>query len=240
MLVHILQTFGITTFHPFILYMLKHYEYDKKKLDSVFYELERFVMKRVIAKEETRSFNKIVKEFIDNPDSVGEKATAIDWSKVSNGLRAISNKNASLLLFWIELFKISAPKNAVRELRYDYSLEHIMPQKWQEFWVQFPIKYNPDGTEMSVDQAAKDRGEKVYWIGNMTLLTSPLNAALRNHNIEDKIEGKNGKKGMRAYSSLLITREFIEEFDNGDKKWDELKINKRTEKLEEVIRKMWA
>jgi len=30
-------------------------------------------------------------------------------------------------------------KQSVKELKYNYSLEHILPQKWEEYWISVPV-----------------------------------------------------------------------------------------------------
>jgi Protein of unknown function DUF262 len=129
-LFHILEVLQISTFHPFILFVFKHNAHDATRLLS---DLETFVIKRMISNQETKSYNKLCKEFIQNPSSMASKTKEITDEQIANGLRAITNKNASLLLFWVELLRRNSDKKYdVKELKYAYSLEHVMPQKWEE------------------------------------------------------------------------------------------------------------
>lgn len=237
-LLHILDELQISTFHPFILFVLKTYQ-DNDEQKNIFSNLEKFILRRMIAQKETKNYNKDCKTFINNPNAILDKIETTD-EEISNGIRKISNKNAALLLFWIELYRRRNNKYDERELKYTYSLEHIMPQKWEEYWKNMPKKYKPDGSEMSIEEASKDRNEKINWIGNMTLLTSSLNSALRNYDFEKKMNGEGRKKGIRAYASLSITKDdIVEPYDKGDKNWDEDKIIKRTNKLEKEIMEIW-
>ncbi len=93
---------------------------------------------------------------------------------------------------------------------------------------------------MNAEELKTDRFEKIYWIGNMTLLTSSLNPSLRNYTFERKIEGDGRKKGMKAYSDLSITKDIVAAYDAGDKTWDEKKIISRTELLESEINDFWS
>lgn len=238
-LLHILDELQISTFHPFILFVLKNSQNETRK--NIFSNLEKFIVRRMIAQKETKNYNKDCKTFINNPDIIQDKIETTN-EEISNGIRKISNKNAALLLFWIELYRRNRnDRYDIKELKYTYSLEHIMPQKWEEYWKNIPQKKNLDGSTMTEEEKKRDRANKIYWIGNMTLLTSSLNSALRNYDFEKKINGEGGKKGMRAYAELLITRDdIITPFDKGDKIWNETKIEERTKKLEGEIKQIWG
>ena len=129
----------------------------------------------------------------------------------------------------------------MKELKYSYSLEHIMPQKWEQYWGGVPQKFKPDGVSMSQEEATRDRYEKVYSIGNMTLLTTALNSSLRNFEFSRKVEGEGRKRGIKQYASLSITQDdIVKPYDLGDRRiWDEEKIISRTGKLESEILAIW-
>jgi len=239
-LFHILEVLQISTFHPFILYVFKNYQ-DENCIKEKLGMLEKFIIRRAIARHSAKNYNKYCKEFIKSPDSIFEKSKETTSEDISNGLKTISNKNAALLLFWIELYRKSKDNRYdTKELKYTYSLEHIMPQKWEKYWGNIPTKFNPDGSKMSEEEAKKDRNEKIYWIGNMTLLRSALNSALRNYSFEKKMNGEGRKKGIKAYAELSITEDdIVEPYNRGDKNWDEKKIKERTNKLENEIKEIW-
>jgi uncharacterized protein DUF1524 len=81
-------------------------------------------------------------------------------------------------------------------LGYNYSLEHVMPQKWSTYW---PLpSTRPDGTPLTEDVARRERLDRIYWLGNMTLLTGSLSSSLRNARFDLKIAGEGQKKGMAS------------------------------------------
>lgn len=239
-LLHILDTLQITTFHPFILFVLKNQQ-DENLRNTVFKQLERFVVRRLITNGDTKGYNKICKEFIESLDSLEKKSAEKNDSELATGLRRIENKPAALLLFWVELYRRSKDARFdVKELKYSYSLEHVMPQKWEQYWVTIAPKKKADGTIMSQEEATKDRYEKVYSIGNMTLLTTSLNSSLRNFEFSKKVEGEGRKKGIKQYASLSITADdIVNPYELGDKIWDEHKIAMRKEKLTLEILAIW-
>ena len=242
-LFHILDVLQITTFHPFILFVLKQYATDQSLRDQVLARLERFVIRRVLSAEETKSFNKMCRDFITNPDALLVALSETSDEKVLSGLKNMrSNKNAALVLFWLELHRRSKDnKFDTSELKYNYSLEHIMPQKWEEYWKQVPQKKKLDGKLMNDEEAKNDRYDRIYWLGNLTLLTSSLNSALRNYGFEKKMNGEGHKKGIKVYARLSITHDdIVSDFEGGDTVWDENKIEFRTARLGEEVLAVWG
>lgn len=240
-LFHVLECFEISTFHPFILCLFKAFANEEEQIKKIFSAIESFVVRRVISKHEVKSFNKFCKEFINNPNALFDRLIESNDADFYSQLKSISNRHAALLLFWVELYRRSLDKkNDTNLLKYCYSLEHIMPQSWQEHWDNMPVKLKPDGKNMSAEEAENDRYDKIYWIGNMTLLTTNLNSALRNFKYDVKMRGEGRKKGIKSYADLVITKEdLVIPFDNGDVNWDEQKIVDRTNVLIGQIETIW-
>ncbi|MCG3165630.1 MAG: hypothetical protein POELPBGB_01398 [Bacteroidia bacterium] len=240
-LFHILDCFEISTFHPLILHLFKSLRDDEAQLEKVFSAIESFVVRRVISKHEVKAFNKFCKEFITNPNALYARLAESNDADFYNQLKYISNRHAALLLFWVELHRRhNDKKNDTTALKYCYSLEHIMPQSWTEHWGTLPVKTKPDGSLMSEKESAEDRWAKIYWIGNMTLLTTNLNSALKNYKYEVKMVGEGRKKGIKDYAELIITKlDLVKPFDEGDIVWDEHKIEARTNFLIGEIDVIW-
>lgn len=240
-LFHILSVCEISTFHPYILSLFFKYDSNETKLLEELHKVETLVVRRMITKSETKSYNKICKEFIKDNSAIDTKLTEQTDDEVKNGLTSIVNKNATLLLFWVELYRrANDSKQSVKELKYNYSLEHLMPQKWEEYWSKVAI-VDVDGNAIADKEIAKrERYSKIYQIGNMTLLNSSLNTSLRNYEFDRKIKGEGRKKGIKDYADLGITKfDVLTPYENGDKIWNEKKIIDRTESLAIDIIKIW-
>ncbi len=240
-LFHILSVCEISTFHPYILSLFFKYDSNETKLLEELHKVETLVVRRMITKSETKSYNKMCKEFIKDNSAIDTKLADQTNDEVKNGLTSIVNKNATLLLFWVELYRrANDNKQSVKELKYNYSLEHLMPQKWEEYWSKVAI-VDVDGNAISDKEFAKrERYSKIYQIGNMTLLNSSLNTSLRNYEFDRKIRGEGRKKGIKDYADLGITRfDVLTPYENGDKIWNEKKIIDRTEGLATDIIKIW-
>lgn len=241
-LLHILEELEISTFHPFILSIFKKYQ-DENQVIEILFKLEKFVVLNMITKfESTKNYNKLCKQFIKDINLLDKKIEEIlsNEKNIENGLKNLSNRNATLLLFWIELYRRSKDQNYdEKELKYDFTLEHIMPIKWEEHW-NFNIVPHPDD-ELTYEEKKKERNEKIHWIGNMTLLKSRLNTSVSNNKFEIKVNGDGRKKGIKHYASLSITKDdIVIPYENGNLKfWNENNIIKRTNNLFEEIKKMY-
>lgn len=251
-LFHILNVCEVSTLHAYLLKLFKDYNirdgvsYQKAFLDEIKL-LEKYVMRHYVCQVSTKNFNKECALLIKGNTSIAkllqDKDNEINEESVSMHLKKIpSNKVASLILFWIELKRrISDSKIQIKEIKYNYSLEHIMPQKWQEYWGIDVLPVIDIKTQQRIqkqEDAQQARMEAVYQIGNMTLLNSNLNTSIRNYEVKRKIEGEGRKKGIKDYADLNITKEVIENYyRNG--KWDEIEIERRTKELTKEFLLLW-
>ena len=244
-LFHVLAVNKFLTFHPYILYLYKKHENDKKALKTALGKLERFIMRRMIAGAETRAYVKYCKEFIQNETRIDNALLEIRGEQVVSALKgSISNKDATLILFWVELYRRHNDNCVDKDsLKYCYSLEHIMPQDWKKHWSIKAVPVIDDNGQIIEDeeQAKTTRAQQIYTIGNMTLLKGALNSSLKNYDFERKIEGVKGTKNyIRKLAELGITKhDIVDPYDKGDKVWNESKIRNRTQKIIDDVLKMW-
>ena len=241
-LFHILNVCEISTFHPYILSLFFKYGNNEDKLVEELHKIETMIVRRMITKCETKSYNKMCKDFINDNSAIDKKIDEQTDEDIKEGLRDISNKNAALILFWVELYRRNNDKKeSLEALKYNYSLEHIMPQKWTEYWNNVDI-VDENGKIITDNEIGKrERESKIYQIGNMTLLNSSLNTSIRNYEFHRKIEGEGGKKGIKDYADLGITKfDVIKPYNSGDKIWNEKKIVERTESLANDILSIWS
>ena len=240
-LLHILEVCEISTFHPYLLSLFKKYEEDEKTLNIRLSEIEKLIVRRMISKAETKNYNKLCKDFINDDNQPTSLLKDVSDIKILDGLKNISNKNAALLLFWIELKrKNDDSKQSIKELKYNFSLEHLMPQKWEEYWSNIPYVDSQGNILESSEESKVKRKSFIYHIGNMTLLNSSLNTSLRNYIFEYKVNGEGQKKGIKSYADLSITNDdILKPFNDGDTVWNERKIWNRTEKLYKEIISIW-
>ena len=232
----------VSTFHPYLLqqlYYLKNGSIEEDDIRSRFFVLEKYIVLNAICKGSTKNYNNECLQLVDEkktPQDILESCQYISEGNFVNGLRRMTtNKLPTLLLFWVELYQRNLLNVDIKLLKYEYTLEHIMPQKWAQNWYDVPV-YDTDENEVEdADEMERVRSHAIYEIGNMTLLNSKLNTSISNGNFTDKINGKNGRKGIKDLADIRLTRKVID--NNSD--WNELKIYARTAELEEDIRKIW-
>lgn len=251
-LFHILSICEVSTLHPYILKLFKKYNIeDEYDLPDAFKmeikKIESYVLRHIVCQVSTKNFNKdcamLIAEKTTIDKAVNDKIMEIGDEIVTEKLKSIpNNKIASLILFWIELRRRYVEgKFDSNELKYVYSLEHIMPQKWGEYWNQddCPV-VSIETNEVIID---KEKAEEVRWsaiyeLGNMTLLNSRLNSFLRNYEFSRKVTGEKRRKGIKDYASLDITREIVKKYD-ADKIWNETSIRERTKELTKEFFEIW-
>jgi hypothetical protein len=212
---------------------------DEVTLKTKCAELERYLILHAICNATTKNYNKECVQFLngETPDNLLKNCDDINEQTFNAGLKELwSNKLATLLLFWIELYKRANDKTDIKELKYSFTLEHIMPQKWNEYWGvdKLPVVDESGNIVQGEVKAKEIRGKAVYNIGNMTLLNSKLNTSLRNYDFKRKVEGEGKKKGMKLLGDCFITKEILNK-----KVWDEKQIYERTTDFADCIKTIW-
>ena len=147
--------FGITSLHPFILFAINELRRSGSDLSLVFQILESYTMRRLLcdtsgAKNYNRLFSKLIQRLKGRGFDVGnflkllsdEKAPANKWPtdrEVYSTMHwgSMDTKSNRYILYRIELKKreenqsLEPNKLVFNRL---LSLEHIMPQEWQNTW----------------------------------------------------------------------------------------------------------
>lgn len=234
----ILEEFGIQMFYPFVLKILRDAgeNFQDEHLIAQSKMLESFIIRRRImgtsVSDYTSKCHLILRKGPEKLFSTaGEKEINISDGAVKSQLAQMKGDTAKLLLFLIEL-STRDRRSDVDELTYTYTLEHIMPQKWQESW-GVPENY------------AEKRQKHIDDLGNLTLLKISLNSTVRNADFKTKIEGipkqgrQRAREGYKGNISLNITEEIVKMYDNGMKDWNEERIEERRNRLAEKIIELW-
>lgn len=113
------------------------------------------------------------------------------------------------------------------------SIEHILPQTLNEDWQKDFKKYKNKSEHLTALTGA---------LGNLLLLSQPINSSLQNDNFADKVDPPEGKKrrGYRhgTHSEIEVVK-MAEEGNNGNLKWTAKEIKKRSEKLLNFLIEHW-
>ena len=228
-----------STFNPYLLKLIHDKPTD---LDTLLFNLEKFIIKRLIYNASAKNYNKVCEQLLKTTDAIDYLENysdgSIDYSLYPSGLVSISNDNAKLLLLIIELIKrkIAGEGKFSTLAKYSsFQLEHILPKQWQKNWSSVPC-YNSDGSLVNdVDLIKLIRESKKCSIGNMTLLKDKLNASISNSDFKTKIKGNGGTKpkdqGIEVYvGGLLVAKEIVDSY-NLNQEWNEKYIYARDKEL---------
>ena len=237
-LVHILSELKINTFNPYVLKLVHKglSEASKKELA----DLETLVVRAAIVHSIpcTKNYNKFCHQFLMG--NYGPKALLanpdyyLDDARVAESLADLRSDNSlpTLLLFWIELYRIKGALSSNEELKYRYSLEHVMPTKWKEHWDEIPVYGEGDVVETDAWKRERVRARAIQSLGNMTILKKALNSKLRNKNFSVK-------KEEVLKNDLAMLRVASEVYSATAESWDERTIRARTKALAKEIVKIW-
>lgn len=233
--------FGLenTTLIPYVLFILKKVQnLEKRKL--IFEYLESYIMRRMVCHETTKNYNQLFSErlILNNVISLEELKSQIEnQSERINYMPSdivlkegflnsrLVNKQTAGILYLIESMVRDKTRHSTSLLGMDrYSLEHVMPKKWKNHW-------SPLANE--AERAKRD--QKLLTLGNLTIITSSLNASIRDADWSTKKKGKGEKHGLKHFASGIET--FARYLDEPE--WNEVTIEKRSNYLFEKARDIW-
>lgn len=227
-LLHIMEVRQLNTILPLILF-LKAKLKDENEYKKCLKLLEILALCNKNTKDYNKIFATIIKELNGKVESDIYENLRV---KLSNNyyknfskqnmierLFKIENKDANLILFWIELYRLFKENGKADndELEYSFTLEHLMPQTWETNW-----------KDVGID--AEKAKKLIYQIGNMTLLKKKLNSQISNYIWNKKRDGIKNIKGAK----LSITAEVLEKDE-----WNANTICERTEKLQKEFFEIW-
>ena len=247
-----LNAFDVKTISPLILYLCGEADLDEASLAEALKILESFLIRRAVCCLTTKNYNRLFLQLVEGlrgkSDVVETLRTAllqgtgdaVVWPDDLNFKQAwlnrplyndLTSSRVQFILRQIELAKRTA-KNEDIHIRSMLTVEHIMPRAWEKNW---PMS---DGTfaKNSIDRLlqnepnvdADNRDRLVNTIGNLTLLTQPLNSSLQNGGWSEK------KPEIMKQSSLAMNRELVDATS-----WSDAAIMERGNALYLVASAIW-
>ena len=206
--------------------------------------LESFLVRRMICRQTTKDYNRLVLELagrlrqsgLDKVDIVtaeflGEQtAYAREWPSdeaVTESLmtsplyRLLTRGRLRLVLEGIERQLRLSGKTEELALPKRLTIEHVMPVGWkQEDW---PL---PEGADTEV--AIFQRNTLIHSIGNLTLVTGRLNSSMSNRPWLGK------RDALQQHSILLLNNALVSQ-----PSWNEEVIRSRSRQLAELVLERW-
>lgn len=208
--------------------------------------VESFVVRRMAGKYQTRAYNQAFVEVLRAAQKAATPAAAViealrtsphgyEWPETDDlalafadgryyGPGGINQDRLRLLLGSIDA-KLQAESAKAEPLTVDYEalqIEHVIPQSWRTHW---PVIEDDDAVRALSEQ---ERERHINRIGNLTLVTGPLNLSLSH----DPWEAKRSE--LQKHSKLELNARLIEEAE-----WNEAGIVARGKWLAAQLDLIW-
>ena len=122
--------------------------------------------------------------------------------------------------------ELRSPMAETQEAPRGLTIEHIMPQKWQENW-PFPVA-STDSDEAVARH--ENRNRIIHSIGNLTLVNFRLNASLSNAPWPQK------QRILDEHATLFLNKKLLAEAPHD---WDEEEISDRSRRLAKLACRIW-
>lgn len=228
-----------STLLPYVLYILKNVKSIKER-NNIFGYLESYIVRRIICKSDNNNYSDLfgqsliayqantlekLKDYIEARGNEQALALPVDQS-VREHLHTVThpNKRALAILYLMESRLRTGKPHATHLYAFnDYTLEHLMPKKYEKNW---PLNdgYDEDTRVMMINT-----------LGNMAMLPSRLNSSISNADWTTKKNGKKHLYGLSYYASDLVTLKNVIK----EKEWNEDKIADRADRLADVVINIW-
>ena len=232
---------GVIT--PVLLLLLSAEQEPRRRALGV---LESFLVRRMICRQSTMGFNRLVIELVNQLHEGGlenvdrttanflkdQKAPTRVWptdEDVSHALisspiyRLLTRGRLRLILEGVEGWLRSSGKSEDTTVprNGNLTIEHLMPMGWKtEEW---PLPSGADDGD-----ARYRRNGLIHTVGNLTLTTQQLNSSMSN----DAWEAK--QQELSAHATLLLNRDLVP-----NDSWDEESIVNRSRWTANVVSQVW-
>jgi hypothetical protein len=236
-----LRAMEVTTAYPLLLELLVKYGKDKKATQSIFRDLESFLVRRMVCQLSTRGYNRLFLELIKvlqrgngEPAErirdflLSSDAESTRWPKDHEFQEAWSSTPVFRILvrarvrMMLEALEAAMRSDKSEKLLGDEKLtiEHLLPQDWRKHW---PL---PD--DESDEEAELKRERLLHSMGNLTLLTNKLNPSVSNGPWEQKLPA------ILEFSVLTLNKKL-----QSHSEWNEDRILARGASLFKFARRIW-
>lgn len=239
-LVHRLQVMDTSVFYPVLLGLRTRWngKTDTRQLDEILTDLESYLVRRMVCELTPKNYNNIVLDLLQKLEAAPaiDRATIADFLLGLTGDTArwptnaefkeacqtkplyeyLSNPRLQMLLHALDL-QLETNRQEQVHLQTDLTIEHVFPQH------PTPGKWH---------QIDEEGGyEVLHQLGNLTLLTKPLNSSVSN--------GPFSKKRKKiAEQSRLRLNVYFQQFDD-DYLWDASDIRRRGKELAKLALQVW-
>lgn len=222
---------------PYLMYIQKNVTDDSEK-QKIYEYLESYLMRRLVCKTHNNNYSDLFTENLIGQNIktmealknyIEQKDPASSLAMPSNLMvrkafhnEIMPNKRATGILYLIESKLRNSAMYSTAMLGFSsYSLEHLMPKKWRNNW---GIAIDPDNRDFMLQT-----------LGNLAIITSSLNSAIRDADWDKKLDGTSSKGGLKKHAAGLVTMEAV--LNSND--WDEDHISERADWLADKANEVW-
>lgn len=242
-----MRTMQVGTVTPLLIWLATNHDLDNPGLVSACEIIEDFLVRRMVCRGTTKDYNKLFLDAVQHLDGAprdadpslvlgsflaGQTAESRTWPddlRVESALldlplyRLLTRGRLRFVLEAIEEERRRGLSEVQTIPRGTLTIEHLLPQSWSKNWPP------PVGEDMS--EALRTRDRLIHTVGNLTLLTTKMNAKLSNDPWPKKV------KSLKQHSTLLITGDLLETW--GASAWDEETIQQRGAALSVYFGRVW-
>lgn len=233
-------TLDVASVLPYILYVLKNCTNENERA-KIFTLLESYIVRRLICNKITKNYSDLFTEnLIGNQilsyDTLCEYLRAKKPTEslhmpydieVEDGFKdnaSLRSDKARGVLYLLES-KLRSNEQTVLRPFAEYSLEHLMPQSWEQNW---PM---PEGlSDIEKLEFKEKRNSAICTMGNLAIITQKLNSGVSNSNWKKKLAN-----GLKEHGEGILTLKRV----ICHNKWDEKTIFERAEWLAEKANEVW-
>lgn len=235
-----LRAMDVTTVYPLLLYLQSWSGRSDARLARIYRDLESFLVRRLVCRLSTRGYNRLFLDLLSQARQAEHPADAIreyllsqtaeanrwptdeEFQKGWETLQPYKELLRARLRMILEALEaqLRSDKSEDIELKGRLTIEHIIPQAWEEYW-PLPTDKDPNASRVK-------REGVIHKFGNLTLLTKKLNPAVSNGGWERK------RQAIREHSALALNRWFHDVH-----RWDEESVDLRTTEMYETAVKVW-
>ncbi|WP_217922209.1 DUF262 domain-containing protein [Miltoncostaea oceani] len=237
-----LELLDTSTLMPLALLLFRQRDIDPSRRRRALAALESWLVRRGLMRLTSQTYNREIPRLLAKVAAAPERADEVIVAhlRAAAGQASRWPSDDELVAFLVSqnLYGLVAQKrlvmalSAVEEAMHGdktellgvgaLSLEHVMPQSWQAHW---PLPQGVDETE-----AIAARSARIHRLGNLTLTSMPLNAALSNSAWERK------QRELNAHTRLFLNVDLVDRYGGG---FGEAEIDERSVWLADAIRRTW-
>lgn len=237
-----LEIVDTQTHRPVLLWLFAHAQGADRSRAVL--ALDSYLVRRTLCRMTTANYNRMFLELLrrlrnnhhDGPAAVhevvetflaGQEAASTVWPSDGDVRKAFGSFALYRMLRREQLRRIlvvleqesGTAKNELLSANAKLSVEHLLPQSWQAHWPLPGVRHETEEERL--------RADLLHTIGNLTLVTGPLNSALSNAPWTTK------REDLLAHSALNLNRGL-------PIVWNEDEIVDRSQRLADVAIQRWG